>query len=110
MPSSPSEVVVVGAGIIGSFTAYRLAREGVPVTLIERDDPGGMASFLRTLIAEKALNGKLAGVDPNVAASNFFATHPRTIDRVNRAMHCAFFDPAGQRVIPPFLRSCQSLE
>lgn len=49
-------------------------------------DPGGMASFLRTLIAEKALNGKLAGVDPNVAASNFFATHPRTIDRVNRAV------------------------
>ena len=44
MPSSPPEVVVVGAGVIGSFTAYRLAREGVPVTLIERDDPGGMAS------------------------------------------------------------------
>ncbi|MCH8111491.1 MAG: M48 family metalloprotease, partial [Proteobacteria bacterium] len=49
-------------------------------------DPGGMASFLRTLIAEKDLNGKLAGVDPNVAASSFFATHPRTIDRVNRAV------------------------
>ena len=44
MASSPPEVVVVGAGIIGSFTAYRLAGEGVPVTLIEREDPGGMAS------------------------------------------------------------------
>ena len=49
-------------------------------------DPGGMASFLRTLIAEKDLNAKLAGADPNTAASNFFATHPRTIDRVNRAV------------------------
>ena len=49
-------------------------------------DPGGMASFLRTLSAQTALAGKLAGVDPNAAGSNFFSTHPRTLDRVNRAV------------------------
>ena len=33
-------VVVVGAGILGSSTAYHLAREGAEVTLVDRADEG----------------------------------------------------------------------
>ena len=39
-----SDVVVVGGGIIGSSIAYRLASEGVQVTIIESDSVGNHAS------------------------------------------------------------------
>lgn len=32
--------IVIGAGILGASTAYHLAASGVPVTLIDRQDPG----------------------------------------------------------------------
>ena len=38
-------VVVVGGGVIGVCCAYFLAREGADVTLVERDEIGGAASF-----------------------------------------------------------------
>ena len=41
----PSSVVIVGGGIIGSGTAYELAKRGMPVTLIERGRIGGEASW-----------------------------------------------------------------
>ena len=44
MPEKPEAVVVVGGGIVGCFIAYRLAIEGVAVTLVERDTPGAGAS------------------------------------------------------------------
>lgn len=36
-PSTPSRVVVVGAGPAGAATALLLARSGIAVTLIERE-------------------------------------------------------------------------
>jgi glycine oxidase len=38
------EIVVVGGGIAGAFTAYFLAGFGAGVTLVERDEIGGQAS------------------------------------------------------------------
>lgn len=35
---------VVGGGVVGCFVAYRLALEGVPVTLVERQHVGAGAS------------------------------------------------------------------
>lgn len=35
----PDHVTVIGAGIVGAATAYVLCREGLPVTLIDRDEP-----------------------------------------------------------------------
>ncbi|MEZ4415505.1 MAG: FAD-dependent oxidoreductase [Gemmatimonadota bacterium] len=40
----PKRVVVIGAGILGSATAYRLATLGAEVTLCERATPGSGAS------------------------------------------------------------------
>lgn len=34
------KVVIVGAGILGATTAYRLAKTGVEVTIVDRDDRG----------------------------------------------------------------------
>ena len=41
---SQTEVVVIGAGIVGASTAYYLARRGVPVTLIEKGRVGAEQS------------------------------------------------------------------
>ena len=43
MQNSP-DVVVIGAGVVGSCVAYYLAREGLKVTLLERDAVGSGAS------------------------------------------------------------------
>src|SRR3954464_2984323 len=40
-----SDVVVIGAGVIGLACAFRLAREGRRVLLLDRDQPGMGASF-----------------------------------------------------------------
>ena len=39
-----SDVVVIGAGIVGAATAYFCARQGLKVTVLERGRPGGGTS------------------------------------------------------------------
>lgn len=34
------KIIIIGAGIIGATTAYRLAKQGIDVTLIDREDVG----------------------------------------------------------------------
>ena len=41
---SSRHVVVVGAGILGACIAWRVSERGLPVTLIDKSDPGGGAS------------------------------------------------------------------
>lgn len=41
---SSSDIIVIGAGIIGCSIAYRLSKEGLQVTVIERGKPGEEAS------------------------------------------------------------------
>ena len=42
--SAGSEVVIIGAGVVGCATAYYLGKEGVKATIIERDTVAGHAS------------------------------------------------------------------
>jgi glycine oxidase len=44
MPTNAERVVVVGAGVIGLSVAWRLARAGARITVVERDRPGRGAS------------------------------------------------------------------
>lgn len=44
MPRAAPEVVIVGGGVVGCAIAFRLARDGCRVVLVERDAPGGGAS------------------------------------------------------------------
>lgn len=43
-PATDSDVVVIGAGILGSCAAYFLAKEGLDVVQLERGQPNGEAS------------------------------------------------------------------
>jgi len=45
MADRDAAVLIVGAGVIGLACALRLAREGRPVTLVDRDEPGRGTSF-----------------------------------------------------------------
>ncbi len=45
MANDTNDVLVIGAGVIGLACAFRLAREGQRVLLIDRDEPGHGASF-----------------------------------------------------------------
>jgi predicted Zn-dependent protease len=50
-------------------------------------DPQAAASFLAALRAQTQLEAKIAGKDPNVVDdTNMLASHPRTVDRVQRAI------------------------
>ena len=44
IPHRPQNVTVIGAGILGAAIAWRLARRGVHVSLIDKDQPGHGAS------------------------------------------------------------------
>src|SRR5690606_31217878 len=60
-PASALNVAVIGAGVMGAMTAWRLARRGVPVTLSERHAPahdrgaaGGATRIFRVACKEGA--------------------------------------------------------
>ncbi|MEX2212182.1 MAG: glycine oxidase ThiO [Gaiellaceae bacterium] len=43
--SSKQDVIVVGAGVIGLAAAWRIAQRGLSVSVLERGEPGGGATF-----------------------------------------------------------------
>jgi predicted Zn-dependent protease len=59
-------------------------------------DPQASATFLTSLRAQTQLESPLAGKDPNlVDENNMMASHPRTVDRVQRAIQEAGGPTAG---------------
>ena len=44
-----SDVVVIGAGVVGLGCAYHLRQEGLAVTVVDRDPEGDKARFARDL-------------------------------------------------------------
>src|SRR5262245_34827290 len=83
---------------VGGYQQYRLAgysqeqefeADSLGVRYMKRAtyDPQASASFLSSLRAQTQLEAKLAGKDPNVVDdTNMLASHPRTVDRVERAI------------------------
>ena len=59
-------------------------------------DAAAEARFLESLILEKELANKLAGAEGREPEAAFFSTHPRTPERVARAIAAAGGDGGGQ--------------
>lgn len=112
-----SQILAAGVGIAtGSGDLGQVAAQGAGIYLksysreneFEADslgvrylsragfDPNAMASFLKSLEAQAQLEAVLAGQPPGTADQfNIMATHPRTVDRVQRAIA-----EAGEAVHP----------
>ncbi|MDY0882195.1 M48 family metalloprotease [Dongia soli] len=100
-----------GANLLGGAVQqgaqYRLAHysqeqefeaDSLGVRYLKRSayDPQAMATFLADLRSQSQLEAQLAGQDPNaVDADNMLASHPRTVDRVQRAIAEAGSEPAA---------------
>jgi predicted Zn-dependent protease len=61
--------------------------------------PYGMAAFLQNLDAASELDAKLAGGKQDSFVLDYFATHPKTADRVTHAMAEAAKYPANDAVV-----------
>ncbi|MEP7453615.1 FAD-dependent oxidoreductase [Phyllobacterium sp. SB3] len=83
--STSSDVLIIGAGIVGSSAAYFLARSGLSTTLVDRVHPAGgptgkssallHAFYLMPELSRLALRGReiLVGL-PEIANGNSFVT------------------------------------
>jgi predicted Zn-dependent protease len=82
---------VAGAGVQAYVASYsrdqELEADQLGIRYLTRSgyEPRAMATFLEKLNDQAALDRRLAGVDTDPAGS-WFATHPRTLDRVEQAI------------------------
>jgi D-amino-acid dehydrogenase len=92
-------VVVVGGGVIGVCSAYYLARRGAAVTVVERGDLCGGASF-----------GNAGGITPGHVPINRPGRVAQALRSLNRPTHPLYlaprWDPALLRWLWAFARHC----
>jgi glycine/D-amino acid oxidase-like deaminating enzyme len=113
-------MTVVGGGVVGCCIAYRLALEGVPVTLIERQHVGAGASgasagnvqpgeFESALGAEEWHSGRipilgpipeLAGVYLAVPSSNGFLLSAALAHMLTELLVRGRHHPFSSRIVP----------
>ena len=86
--SQTSDIVVVGGGIIGLFTAWRLAEAGARVTVLDRDRPGaGTTSASFACLNASAKAGNPAYFDLNAAGLKAWHTAAAAHPEVAAAFH-----------------------
>ena len=81
-PMPPKKVAIIGAGIIGTACACVLVREGHTVTLYDRGEPGGEASFGNSGVLSPAAVVPIAmpGLARNVPKWLFDKSGPLYVD------------------------------
>ena len=98
-----SQGVASGGGAVAAAALQSFSRDqefeadqlGVRYLIRAGYDPNAMASFLRKLEAESLLEARLAGRNGAPDESDIMSTHPRTSDRVERAVEAAGGRPPG---------------
>ena len=73
----PADVVIVGAGIVGSCTAYQLARRGRRVVIVEQFDFGHAcgSSHGESRIIRRTYPEASRGSNPVIQINQRFASH-----------------------------------
>jgi predicted Zn-dependent protease len=98
-----SQGIASGGGAVASAALQSFSRDqefeadslGVRYLIRAGYDPNAMASFLRKLEADSALEAQLAGLPGTGDDVDIMSTHPRTADRVGRAVQAAGGRPPG---------------
>lgn len=94
-----SDVIVIGAGIMGCSIAWRLAREGRRVVLLDRGEPGGEASSAAAGLLQPEA-GREAGPQLLALWRHSLASYPAFIAEVRDATQAAFdFRICGRLVV-----------
>jgi glycine/D-amino acid oxidase-like deaminating enzyme/nitrite reductase/ring-hydroxylating ferredoxin subunit len=107
IPSAVEDVVVVGAGVAGLVTAYRLAREGRQVLVLDRQGLGQGESMRTTAHLASALDDRfynLARWHGKEGARMAAASHAAAIDWIEEFVGSAP-DACGFRRVPGYLFS-----
>ena len=97
--SNGNDVIVVGAGIVGSSTAYHLAESGQKVTLIDQTHPAGGPSgkssallhafYLMPELSQLAIRGReLLVALPEIAGAGDFVTQIGMMWVCGEDSHC----------------------
>jgi predicted Zn-dependent protease len=96
---------VAGAGASVYLQSYSRDQEyeadvlGVRYISRATYEPQAMASFLNNLLADTRLEAQIAGQPEAADEYNIMATHPRTADRVQRAIEAAGERPVGNPMV-----------
>jgi predicted Zn-dependent protease len=98
-----SQGVVGGGGAVAAAALQSFSRDqefeadslGVRYLIRGGYDPNAMASLLRKLEADSALEARLAGRSGAGDDTDIMSTHPRAADRVDRAVQAAGGRPPG---------------
>ena len=85
-------VIVVGGGISGVAAAYELARNGVSVTLLERDELAGMARAMGLL---PEADGYLADGTPMFSLESFAEKMGVPLDEAEARLQAFLADRAA---------------
>lgn len=94
-----TDVVVIGAGIMGCSIAWRLAREGRRVVLLDRGEPGGEASSAAAGLLQPEA-GREAGPQLLALWRRSLASYPTFVAEVRDATQATFdFRICGRLVV-----------
>ena len=98
--------LAAGAYVQGYSRSQELEADLLGVRYMSRGgfDATAMSSFLETMEAESALEGKMAGMGSVGASGGLFASHPRTAERVRRAAAAAQAEFGGDRARDTYLK------
>lgn len=102
---SSALVNLAGAGAAVYLQGYSRDQEfeadtlGVRYLTRANYEPSAMSAFLSNLLADSRLEATLAGTPDAADRYNIMATHPRTIDRVERAIAAASQAPVADPIL-----------
>jgi D-amino-acid dehydrogenase len=102
------EVVIVGAGVMGMFTAYYLLKDGHAVTLIDKEDESKTSVWNAGFIVPSFAGAPLIGMS-TILAPYFGRTGPVYISPTEVLRNVGWYNVASKKALTGFENAVMSL-